>query len=349
MNLDEKSLFEVVESSIIQKYNNLNVKGDVDNSVLAGFLLYDSFKKELSVISLATGTKVMSGDQREKTAKIGPVFLHDCHAEVLSHRAFQVWLWENMNNREVFDEHGNLKENISFHFYSSTPPCGDCSVHNINGSVSVQTGSKPFGSQQSDLLSTPPNIVRGKPGRGSRSQSVSCSDKICLWLNCGIEGSLLSNFITGIKIDSVSIGNGNLESIKRALFKRVENDVCTKICVGESKWVQKNESPCASSLVWWNGAKKPELIAAKYGRKLGVIPKRQEEPNFYSLLCDASMLTRYLNHEHLDEIKLKNAKDKSTEYNNKKKNIKQKLTKYGYDWAAKFPDEKEWVLKLKNM
>ncbi|KAH0794753.1 tRNA-specific adenosine deaminase 1 [Histomonas meleagridis] len=338
--------FNQIESAVISQYNILHPKGDVDNSVLSGFLLFDNNTQALSILSLATGTKLMSGDQREKTSSIGPVFLHDCHAEILAHRGFQVWVW---NNLDMIFQNGELPPNLTIHFYSSTPPCGDCCVHQVNNTVLTQTGSKPFGCDQSQLSTTPPNVVRGKPGHGSRSQSVSCSDKLCIWVNCGAEGSLLSNFVKTIKISSICIGEGTLETINRAINERVNNkENKTKIFVGQSKWKQKDNSPSSSSFVWWKGCQKNgELIAAKYGRKLGVIPKRQEDPRFYSLICDAAMLNRFMERaENKENISLKNTKEKETEFSRRKNEIKKILIGYGGDWAKKFQQEREWILNM---
>ena len=387
--------FDLVESSIIKQYELLKVKGDIDNSVLAGFILMNSEDNSLSVISLATGTKLMSGDQRQKTAKIGPALIHDCHAEILSHRGLQAWIWKNLNNNEIFERNDNkfkLLPHLSIHFYSSDPPCGDCCVHtNIQNYaiqkcepsqqdieesdqidpnetnpilVTVQTGAKPFGWDQSQLFTSPPNIVRGKPGRGSRSQSVSCSDKICLWINVGLQGSLLSPFLPDFQLSSIVIGNGNLETLHRALIERVspihqdessevqiepklgddiENETL-KIFAGKPNWEQKNMSPSASSFVWWSGSPKGgEQIAAKFGRKLGVTEKKQEDPRMFCEICDAFMLRNYCKFSGIPKISFGEAKKRCGEYTERKNKIKSILESYGGQWATKFPEEKEWV------
>jgi hypothetical protein len=172
-----------------------------------------------------------------------------------------------------------LPPNFSLHFYSSTPPCGNCCVHELPGGVSVQTGAKPFGWEQHELAGSPPNYVRGKPGRGSRSQSVSCSDKICIWLNAGLEGSILSRFVDKLTVRSVCIGEGVPESCQRAFYQQIRRVADSSILVGKSQWEQMNESPSACSFVWWEGAARGgEMVSAKCGRRMGVIEKRQTDP-----------------------------------------------------------------------
>ncbi|XP_078036791.1 tRNA-specific adenosine deaminase 1 isoform X2 [Augochlora pura] len=64
--------------------------------------------------------------------------LHDSHAEVLTRRAFLRYLYEQIDllfsgaGSDIFflDEKRkiNLKNGISFHFFTSQTPCGDCSI-----------------------------------------------------------------------------------------------------------------------------------------------------------------------------------------------------------------------------
>lgn len=340
--------FDQVETSVISQYQNLSLKGDIDNSILAGFLLVDDSKKSINVISMATGTKLMSGEQRAKMAKNGPFFVHDCHAEILAHRAFQIWIWENL---EEYFPNGELDHHYSLHFYSSQPPCGDCCVHINENEINVETGAKPFGWDQSQLAASPPNIVRGKPGRGSRSQSLSCSDKICIWLNTSLEGSYLSKMIKPLHLSSLCIGGGNKESISRALYDRIGKNIINRaeIFIGDSKWNQCDESPSASSFAWWSGCSNfGEKITPKFGRKYGVIEKNQTKEKFLSPLCDAMMMMRFCKHENINEITLRDSKKLATEYQSSKERVVSKLLEYGGSLATKFIDEQNWIFKMSN-
>ncbi len=49
--------------------------------------------------------------------------------------------------------------------------------------------------------------LRTKPGRGPRTQSMSCSDKIAQWTYLGLQGALLSLFVEPIYLSSVVVGN----------------------------------------------------------------------------------------------------------------------------------------------
>ncbi|EFC49040.1 tRNA-specific adenosine deaminase [Naegleria gruberi] len=140
-------------------------------------------------------------------------------------------------------ERWKLKNNFELYMILTELPCGDCSIVNSPSTVSSgsetieqnsqanneeqlnksennqkqrkkvilegRTGSKiihndsctheKFGEDQTI------NLVRLKPGGGSRNQSMSCSDKITKWNVVGIQGSLLSNFFEPIFVDKFLI------------------------------------------------------------------------------------------------------------------------------------------------
>lgn len=123
----------------IDKYKSLKKTGkprDTEWTVLSGIVLKNEHC--LKVVSLATGTKCLSSKELINTNlyDIGSR-LSDSHAEVLTRRAFLRYLYDQLdqllclNKSEVFQFNENVIEfinGVSFHFYASHTPCGDCSI-----------------------------------------------------------------------------------------------------------------------------------------------------------------------------------------------------------------------------
>lgn len=211
----------------IDKYNSLKKTGKpIDNewTVLAGIVLKDN-SDNLSVVSLATGTKCLGINELTITNlyNIGER-LNDSHAEILTRRALLRYFYDQIDQlfsstttatSDVFILNSNrqieLKKNISFYFYCSQTPCGDCSIipkiqnQLTNDLESPQLKMPKLNSDKTtsylinDLYRTGAKCVeteikqddhlpgvnyhvvgplRTKPGRGDATLSLSCSDKI---------------------------------------------------------------------------------------------------------------------------------------------------------------------------
>lgn len=184
--------------------------------------------------------------------------LNDSHAEVLCRRGFLRYLYDQMFNYAddssdsifLFDNAIDkfvLKENISFHFYTTHAPCGDASIFPIQNTpaecenegssakkakiVNVEhaeigdvdpaseisrmnfTGGKLIHSEfevSGDRMYQSIGAIRTKPGRGDQTLSVSCSDKLAKWCLMGLQGTLISDLLMRpIHIHSITISNSS--------------------------------------------------------------------------------------------------------------------------------------------
>lgn len=131
---------------------------------------------------------------------------------------FSIFNFENNNNNKI-----SLKENVHFHLYISSPPCGECSVND-----KLRFGSKtldecisfyelPNANNNTKEVNNQKNKFRSKSIRSDYKKeiisfSLSCSDKIMIRNILGIQGKYLSEILENIYLSTITISNSN-ESI----------------------------------------------------------------------------------------------------------------------------------------
>lgn len=263
----------------IKKFENLPKTGKPTQdewTILAAVILYDKSANSLKVVSLGTGTKSLP---KTKYCKNG-LILNDSHAEVIAKRAFQKYLFSELRKDDgifTFNQETvqfEVKEDLSFHFYTSHVPCGDaCIIPEKDESYSeepvskkpkvdeIYTGAKLL-SEKSDKMSQDIGAVRLKPGKGIRTLSMSCSDKLAKWNVLGVQGSLLSSLISKpIILESINLScDFEHEAIERAIWKRFnsqEFDVSHPLIrkgfeleIDFEFCFDKDKNPCPNTIAW---------------------------------------------------------------------------------------------------
>ncbi|KAH8393557.1 hypothetical protein KR200_004571 [Drosophila serrata] len=214
-------------------------------TVLAGIVEYNRKTDSLKVVAIGCGTKCIG------SSKLCPngYLLNDSHAEVLARRAFLRYLYRELKQEGIFQWDSKQKrykidDHLEFHFLSTQTPCGDaCILAESDGekpakrkrldeeaSEMVYTGAKLIRDPESDVASDDmqqtPGALRTKPGRGERTLSMSCSDKLARWNVLGAQGALIDSLITKpIYFRSLNFccSDAHREPLERAIFRRFED------------------------------------------------------------------------------------------------------------------------------
>ncbi|CAG8707146.1 10567_t:CDS:2, partial [Funneliformis caledonium] len=165
---------------------------------------------------------------------------------------------------------------------------------NTHDKVYVAKGREGFRKGRIDYDSL--GVLRTKPGRvdSEPTLSMSCSDKIAQWNVVGLQSALLSELISPIYLSSIVVGDMfSQESLSRALCERIEglNDLPheyslhkpiiskssepferSKFCLS-SRFPNENLVSSSTALVWYKGARSPEILVS--GRKQGAIKSKK--------------------------------------------------------------------------
>lgn len=358
-------------------------------TVLSGVILQSS--SEVSVISLATGTKSLSGSTRRNNPP--GTLVHDSHAEVLARRAAVRWIMQLVkagNQGRVFsksqDGSYDVKDDVSFHMFSSHPPCGDASIFPIQSgeersdtigkpvpinetAVTVdtedtvepakkkakidvnRTGAKCVENGEQDKKSDGAGYhavgqIRTKPGRGDRTLSLSCSDKMLKWNVVGFQGALCSVFIKKpifFKTLVIASGYFDKECLERGLFRRYEHGDIHQINIVQSKsrfsFEKKLGSvPSPDSILWWELMDgKPESYVE--GLKQGWSRKKLENPKSWAAVSQRKIAQQF------SSILMENVGESDKKELHSYFEMKQMAREYSEKWTACKIYLKSWPSK----
>lgn len=325
---------------------------DCEWTLLSALLLQNVNQDTLQIVSFATGTKSIP---TEHASKLGSqiidshaeVLARRCFLRFVYSELLKLARGEDSSVFETTDSsvfECRLKPGLKIHLFSSHTPCGDASIFPKSGDESsadtvenveygetaskrprldpdiYRTGAKcvPGVAQDKKLPGADYHqlgVTRTKPGRGDKSLSMSCSDKMAKWRCCGLEGALLSHFMASnkpLRLSSVIVAGCpySEDAMRRALDERlsVSDEVpalefhysMKSFCHSRLKAVKNNADtaiPCASSVMWWLGSDKPVYVGVN-GYKQGVTRKNLCKPMARLPVCRSELFKLFHKLKH---------------------------------------------------
>ncbi|XP_030627135.1 double-stranded RNA-specific editase 1a isoform X2 [Chanos chanos] len=243
-------LADAVSRLVVEKFSELTdnfTSPHARRKVLAGVVMTTGTDvKEAQVICVSTGTKCINGEYMSDRG----LALNDCHAEIIARRSLIRYLYSELehflsNSKEEQDKsifvrcenHGfRLKDNVQFHLYISTSPCGDARIFSPHEAgvedqgdrhpnrkargqlrTKIESGEGTIPVRSSNTIQTWDGVLQGE-----RLLTMSCSDKIARWNVVGIQGSLLSYFTAPIYFSSIILGSlYHADHLSRAMYQRI--------------------------------------------------------------------------------------------------------------------------------